>query len=585
MARPLPRFSAQWLDELRARIALSELLGRDIALTRAGREHKACCPFHDEKTPSFTVNDDKGFYHCFGCGAHGDAIRWLTDHRGLGFVEAVEALAAEAGMDVPAPSAEAAKAAALIAGQRPTLEAASAIYADHLARDEARRNWLAERGVGEAAVAEFGLGFAPEHGALRGQGFNRGDLVAVGLVGASEPQGGGVPFYYPRFRSRIMIPIHDARGRIVGFGGRSVPGAKGGAAKYVNSPASAIFDKGRLLFNLHRARERFRDTRRLVIVEGYFDAIQAHGAGFAVVAPMGTALTADQMERAWRIDPCPLLLFDGDEAGMKAALRACEAALPLIGPGRSMTVALLPQGMDPDDVVRAAAGEDAAMALTVAVLAGLRRLDQLLYDASAADYQALSGAARGPEAVAAVWHRLDEWARAIADDDIRTAFLAAWRARYEREFLAAELSGLPVPVSYAHPQAHLTGVWDEEHRYFWPDPVDDGERHLIRILREKLAIRAERKALTERNRDIDALAKLLGLDPAMINKTVADIEADPDVREGKEARWALYRRVAGVKGPMNEAMMPSLTDGRGARPPSAAAKRMAAVNAMIAGGV
>lgn len=576
-----------FFDELRARTTLSTVVAQDIKLDKAGREYKACCPFHGEKTPSFTVNDDKGFYHCFGCSAHGDALRWLTDHRGLSFVEAVELLAAEAGMTVPAPSPEAAERAERISGMRPTLEAAAAIYRRALGSHVHVEGWLAQRGVQDAAIAEFGIGYAVDNGGLTGQGFNRRDLMEVGLVGKSEATPTRDPFYYPRFRSRVMVPIHDDRGRLVGFGGRALPGvAKDGAAKYVNSSDSEIFDKGRLLFNLHRAREIYRSTRRLVIVEGYLDVIAAHGCGHATVAPMGTALTEIQLERAWRVDQCPLLLFDGDVAGAKAALRACETALPMLGPGRSLTIGALPAGVDPDDLVQAAiaSGEDPAMALAVSVMMTARRVDQLLYAAAVAaagDVDQIS-----PEGIAGIWHQLAEWAAAIGDEETRLSYLAMWRARYEREFLfGSEVSGHPISGALAHKDAHLTGVWDEDHNYFWPDPVDDGERQVIRFLREKLTIRAQRRALTERGRDLDAMAKVIGLNPQMLNKVVADIEADPDAREQKEALWALYRRVAGVQGPMEVALLPSLVDGRAARGPSVAAKRLANVEAMIEGGV
>lgn len=574
-----------FLDDLRARTTLSAVVAQDIKLDKAGREFRACCPFHNENTPSFTVNDDKGFYHCFGCSAHGDALRWLTDHRGLSFVEAVEELAAAAGMTVPAPSPDAAERAARVSGMRPTLEHAAAIYAGQLHKYSAALDFLAGRGVDAGAIEEFGLGFAPEDGALGGQGFNRRDLVDVGLVGRSDGDGTRAPFYYPRFRSRVMVPIHDDRGRIVGFGGRSLPGvAKEGAAKYVNSSDSEIFDKGRLLFNLHRARETYRATRRLVIVEGYLDVIALHGCEIAAVAPMGTALTEIQLERAWRVDQCPLLLFDGDGAGAKAALRACETALPMLGPGRSLTIGALPAGVDPDDLVQAAigAGEDPGLALAIAVMMTARRVDQLLY----AEAAGAVPVEPSPEDIAGVWHRLAEWAAAIGDEETRLSYLAMWRARYEREYLfGSEVSGHPISGALAHRDAHLTGVWDEDHNYFWPDATDEGERQVIRFLREKLAIRAQRRALTERGRDLDAMAKVIGLHPSTLNKVVMDIEADPEAREQKEALWALYRRVAGVQGPMEVALLPSLVDGRTVRGPSVAAKRLARVEAMIEGGV
>lgn len=595
------RFTDAWLDELRARVTLSGVIGRDVQLTKAGREFKACCPFHNEKSASFTVSDDKGFYHCFGCAAHGDAIRWLTDQRGLGFVDAVTELAGEVGLELPAETPQAAERARTIEGQRPTLEAANAIFREQLSRYPAPALWLAQRGVTADDIATFEIGFAPEDGALRGKGFSERDLASVGLVGVSTSlDTNGRPFVYPRYRSRITIPIHDARGRIIGFGGRALPGvAKDGAAKYINSSDSLIFDKSRTLFNLHRARDYFyggpdivptKGTRRLVLVEGYLDVVSLQRIGVAAAAPMGTALTPEQLVRAWRVDPCPLLLFDGDGAGQKAAVRACETALPMLGPGQMLAIATLPAGLDPDELVKQACdmGEDPALALGVAALSGLRRVDQLLFDTAVTDADAppAHGDELAPEAIAAIWARLDAWARTIADEETRLQYLATWRARYERMFVSA-LSPSSHPVD--HPRAHLSGVWDEAHQYFWPDPVDEGERQLIRFLREKLRIRAERRALAEQNRDLDAMAKVIGLHPQTLNKVAADIEADAlngsGAREEKEAMWALYRRVAGVQGPIETAILPQIVDGRATRSASAAAKRISRVNAMIEGGV
>lgn len=578
-----------FLDELRSRSLLSGLVAKSVKLTRAGREFKGCCPFHDEKTPSFTVIDDKGFYHCFGCGAHGDAIRWVVEHDGLSFVEAVRRLADDAGMVVPTASPEAAAAARVIEGQRPTLDAAAALFAERLgdARHAGVRDWLAARGIGADMAGEFGMGFAPEDGALNGQGFTQRDLTAVGLVGRTD-----AGFVYPRFRSRVMVPIHDAQGRIVGFTARHVPtapGAKAGAAKWVNSPDCAIFDKGATLFNLHRVRVRFRQTKRLVIAEGGFDVVALHACGFAAVAPMGTAVTVRQLERAWRLDPCPLLLFDGDAAGAKAAVRAGVTALPLLGPGRSLRVATLPAGCDPDDVVQRCreAGEDAALALGVLALGVLggaaRPVEEVLFDAAVAE--GLAGSAiddAEPEARAAVWVRLRDWAHEIADTDTRGEYLAVWRARFERRISAAgQVSSHPIH----HPSAQLGGTWDATHRYFWPDPVDEAEAELIRFIRAALDLRADRRALTERARDLAAMAKLRGLTMPLINRVAAEIETDPEAREGKEAIWALYRRIAGVEGPMTEALLPSLISAGAQVVRGAPARRLAMIDAMIEGGV
>ncbi len=555
------RFTPAFLDELRARVTLSDLIGRSVKVTRAGREFKACCPFHNEKTPSFTINDDKGFYHCFGCSAHGDAIRWMTDHENLSFIEAIETLAAEAGVSVPAASAEAAQHARRIEGQRPTLEAAQRVFVEQLQMDRylAPKLMLGDRGICAELVEEFGIGFAPEDGALNGKGFNRGDLIAVGLVGASDDRKGGT-FYYPRFRARIMIPIHDTRGRIVGFGGRTVPGAKEGAAKYVNSPDSAIFDKGGLLFNLHRARDLYRSARRLIIVEGYMDVIALHRLGLSAVAPMGTAVTDRQLERAWRIDSCPLLLFDGDGAGVKAAVRACETALPMLGPGRSLSVGALPAGVDPDDLVRSAvdAGEDPAQVLGAWMMCNrpMSAQECLLSHA----IEAVDGDV--PEAWSAVWKRLADWAGAIVDEDTRALTLMHWRRRWE---VAAELIG---DLQIGVPKKLLSGYDDPD-----SDEVEEGEHWFIDGALN-FAGGDERaqgivKWLVGEFDDIAAIqtdikfrlsmAKEMGFDPPMLRKMARAVIQDrdkPDVRVLKEAREAAYRRAIGLKGPMTEEMMP-----------------------------
>lgn len=522
------RFTPAFLDELRARVTLSDLIGRTVKVTRAGREFKACCPFHNEKTPSFTINDDKGFYHCFGCSAHGDAIRWMTDHNNLGFVEAIETLAAEAGVDVPAASAEAAQHARRIEGQRPTLEAAQRIFAEQLQADRylAPKLLLTDRGIGADLVEEFGIGFAPEDGALNGKGFNRGDLIAVGLVGASEGRGGGAPFYYPRFRARIMIPIHDARGRIVGFGGRTMPGAKEGAAKYVNSPDSAIFDKGGLLFNLHRARELYRSTRRLIMVEGYMDVIALHRLGLAAVAPMGTAVTDRQLERAWRIDSCPLLLFDGDGAGVKAAVRACEAALPMLGPGRSLSVGALPAGVDPDDLVRSAveAGEDPAQVLGAWLACNQPKSAQaVLRDAALTSRDGSS-----PEAWAAVWQQMKGWGEMIVDPDVRHLTLKDWRSDWEAAcgFDASDGDGA-VDMS------------------------------LIGFVERIERLVAERSDINADIRDVRAEAKSQGYDTKAIDAVLKARKQDQHDRIETEAMIVVYRDAVGIGGPLSAAMRAS----------------------------
>jgi len=348
--------STAFLDELRARTVLSSVLAPSVKLLRAGREWKACCPFHNEKTPSFTVNDDKGFYHCFGCGAHGDAIRFLTDHRGMPFMDAVKELAAKAGMDVPAPDPRAKEQAERASTLTDVMAEVAKWYSEQLnglAGADARE-YLKRRGIDAAVVQQFGLGFAPESRtalkrALGKLGEDR--LIETGML--IKPEGGGET--YDRFRGRLMFPIRDARGRVIAFGGRILGQ---GEPKYLNSPDTPLFDKGRTLYNIDQAGPASRATKRLLVVEGYMDVIALYRAGIGeAVAPNGTALTEQQLERAWRLDPAPILCFDGDSAGQKAALRAATRALPLLGPERTLRFVQLPPGQDPDDVIAAGGAE------------------------------------------------------------------------------------------------------------------------------------------------------------------------------------------------------------------------------------
>ncbi len=343
----------QWLDELRTRISLSGVIGRTTRLTKAGHEFKACCPFHNEKSPSFTVNDDKGFYHCFGCGAHGDAIRWLTDQRGLAFMDAVKELAVEAGMEVPAPDPRAAKLAEQQAGLHDVMTAAQEWFRASLDKPEGARarDYLATRGLDAHTMERFGFGFAPAgRQALKASlaQFDEAMLIEAGLriaVDGKDP--------YDRFRDRLTMPIHDARGRVIGFAARILDAAKTDAPKYLNSPDTPLFDKGRTLFNLHRAGPASRQSGRIVVVEGQMDVIALAAAGIAeAVAPMGTALTERQLEMLWRMVETPILCFDGDAAGRRAAMRAVSRALPLLRPAHSLRIATLPAGMDPDDVIK-----------------------------------------------------------------------------------------------------------------------------------------------------------------------------------------------------------------------------------------
>ncbi len=345
--------SPQFLDELRARTSLSALIGRTTRLTKAGHEFKACCPFHNEKTPSFTVNDEKGFYHCFGCGVNGDAIRWLTDQRGMEFIDAVKELAAMASMELPAPDPRMAREIEKRDTLHDVMAAAQAWFVECLASEKgaAARAYLDKRGINGVTAREFGFGFAPDErqgikAALAR--FPEPMLIEAGLRIDAE---GRDP--YDRFRGRLMLPIQDARGRVIAFGGRILDAAKTDAPKYLNSPDTPLFDKGNTLFNLHRAAPLARKSGRLLVVEGYMDVVALSAAGIGeCVAPLGTALTERQIELLWRQVDTPILCFDGDVAGQRAAMRAVTRALPMLRPGSSLRIAPLPEDVDPDDIVR-----------------------------------------------------------------------------------------------------------------------------------------------------------------------------------------------------------------------------------------
>jgi DNA primase len=421
--------SPQWLDELRARTTLSAVIAPSVKLIKAGREFKACCPFHNEKTPSFTINDEKGFYHCFGCGVHGDAIRFLTDHRGLPFMDAVKELAGKAGMDVPAPDPRDRERQERSAGLHDVMAAAQRWFAESLNGVEGSeaRAYLAGRDIDARQVERFGIGFAPDargklKAALKSLGEDK--LIESGMLiqpeeGPSTSLRTGKKESYDRFRGRIMFPVRDARGRVIAFGGR-ILGA--GEPKYLNSPDTPLFDKGRTLYNIDRAAPASRQARRLIVVEGYMDVIALDRAGIAeVVAPNGTAVTEAQLERMWRLDGQPICCFDGDPAGQKAAVRAALRALPHLAPERTLRFVALPAGQDPDDLVRSG-GRDAIEALLAAPEPLVERLWRHEAEALPLDT---------PEARAGLKQRLIEHTQAIGDPSVRQLYRDEWLRRFD----------------------------------------------------------------------------------------------------------------------------------------------------------
>jgi len=438
-------FPPRFLDDVKDRVGLVDVVSRRVKLVRKGREHLGLCPFHNEKTPSFTVNEDKGFYHCFGCGAHGDAISFVQNTQNLGFAEAVEHLAGLAGLEVPVQTPEERAREERRMGLAEAVDAAARWFADQLRAPagEAARRYLSGRGLDEQAIGHFRLGFAPDSrdalkAALTAQGFPAEILIEAGLL--KRPEDGGAP--YDLFRNRVMFPITDRRGRIVAFGARLLGDAK--AAKYINSPDTPLFHKGQTLYNLDRAAAAVREGADLVVAEGYMDVIALHRAGFeGAVAPLGTALTEDQIAALWRHAEEPILCFDGDEAGARAAARAADRALPLLRPGKSLRFAMLPPGKDPDDLI----GASGAAAMRRVLDDGIP-LSDLIWKLEIG-MRSLDT----PERRADLERRLRQRTRQIADAAVQDYYWSAFRERLYRHFRAVRRpvrgSGRPAPGGQA----------------------------------------------------------------------------------------------------------------------------------------
>ena len=415
-------FPPGFLDELRTRVALGDLVGRRVRLTRRGRELGGLCPFHNEKTPSFYVVEDKGFFHCFGCGAHGDAIGFVMRADNLDFIEAVERLAGEAGIAVPQQSPHERERAQRQKTLLEALAAAAAFYEVQLhAPSGARaREYLAQRGLDEATIRRFRLGWAPEdRQAMRralGREFPEVLLHEAGLL--RVPEDGGSPYDY--FRGRVIFPIGDRAGRTIAFGGRTLGDDQ---PKYLNSPDTPMFEKGRVLYGWAAARANIAREPQgapAIVVEGYMDVIALHRAGLGVaVAPLGTALTEMQLHELWRLSPEPVLCFDGDAAGQRAAMRALTRALPLLQPGRSLRFATLAAGDDPDSLI----GRGGRSAFSE-ILAAAQPLSEMLWHSELA-----ARPLDTPERRADLERRLMAHADLIADRAVQSEYRRHFRDR------------------------------------------------------------------------------------------------------------------------------------------------------------
>ena len=421
------RFSDGFLQLIRDRLPLSDIVGRRVSWDRrkskpARGDHWACCPFHGEKTPSFHVDDRKGRYHCFGCEASGDHFRFLMETEGLSFPEAVERLAGEAGIAMPAPDPQAAERQRERLKQHDVLDLAARYFERSLTAPEGRDAlaYAERRGLDAETRSTFRIGFAPDRrdgliAFLRSHEVSLDAMVETGLVIVPE-EGQRAP--YDRFRGRLMVAIEDARGKVVGFGGR-VLGQ--GEPKYLNSPETPLFRKREMLFNLQRARAAAHTSGRLVVVEGYMDAIALHRAGLAeVTASLGTALGEEQIALMWRFVDEPIICFDGDEAGERAAHRVMDRALPLLKPGKSLRFLFLPDGMDPDDFL----AQKGRMAFD-ALLDEARPFVEAVWDREAAAHDVST-----PERMAAFQADLSRLAATIGDATVRAHYDEALRDRF-----------------------------------------------------------------------------------------------------------------------------------------------------------
>lgn len=426
------RFPPEFLDRLRSQVTLSEVVGRRVALKRRGHEYQGLCPFHHEKSPSFTVNDEKGFYHCFGCGAHGDAVRFLTENEGMQYVEAIERLAGEVGLPIPQMTREQVEVAKRFGSLQEVMEAACAWYEQQLRKYKVAQDYLKSRGLTGQTAKHFRLGFAPEtrdglktH--LMGQGVSERQLQEVGLI--IKPSGGGAS--YDRFRARAMFPITDRRGKVIAFGGRVIPAladSSRDAPKYLNSPETPLFKKGEVLYAYENARQPAHKANQVLVTEGYMDVIALYQSGFTnAVAPLGTAVTESHLRLLWQLADEPVMCLDGDAAGQRAMQRAAELSLPMLKPGKSLRFLILPKGEDPDTMVRKQ-GAEAFKALLDTSLT----LSDALWQQQAGDLRP----AASPEKRAAVEHSLMQLCEKIADKTVASHYRAYFKKLLwpERQF-------------------------------------------------------------------------------------------------------------------------------------------------------
>jgi DNA primase len=516
------RFDERFLDEIKSRLRLSDVIGRSVKLRRQGREYAGLSPFTKEKTPSFYVNDEKGFYHCFSSGKHGDLISFLQETERLSFPEAVERLAGEAGVPMPVQDERSVEHDKQRATLQDWLETAASWFEGELKRPSgtAARAYLAKRALPEDDWKRFRIGFAPSgRTALKDylvqKGARPADLVQAGLL--IQPEDGAAP--YDRFRDRIIFPITDMRGKVISFGGRALdPEAK---AKYLNGPETELFNKSAVLYGMYDARKLLGGgdgAAPLIVVEGYMDVIACQRAGIAAVAGMGTALTEDQMALMWRFHPEPTLCFDGDGAGQRAAARVIDRALPLLKPGRSFKFAIVTGGKDPDDVLR----EQGPVALKAQLAQTTSFVDALF--ARERELELLDT----PERRAGLKGRLRNAAAVIQDKDLSQAYREELFNRFDGLFARPAHGQGYGQQDRPFTQRRRTGNWRGEDRF--PDrgpPTAEGKAaaHRLAVGLEPIAAAVAKGALDDPGRLDERLESLEvhGLGHPALNDLASEI--------------------------------------------------------------
>ncbi|MBR1778402.1 MAG: DNA primase [Alphaproteobacteria bacterium] len=463
----MPVFSPSFLQELSSRVSIVSIVGQTVKLKRRGNEYWGCCPFHHEKTASFSVSDEKEFYHCFGCGEHGNVFNFVQKAMGMTFIEAVEYLAHQAGMEIPRATPEEFERERRKKGLTEALETACQFFEEQLQKPAGRPGlyYLQQRGLTAETIKRFRLGYAVPGNALKAlltrEGFSEDVLREAGLISKSADSDS----FYDYFRNRVMFPIMDRRGKVIAFGGRVLDN---GEPKYLNSPDSPVFSKGENLYALHLSGDQARKKQEIIVVEGYMDVIAMAQAGInRAVAPLGTALTERQIELLWRYAPEPLCSFDGDGAGQKAAARAAERVLPLLKPGYSLRFITLPDDLDPDEFIQ----ERGVTALEDFLQTQYRPLFKQLWQ------MLLNGRDLStPERKAGLKKDIEEELNKIANQDVRHYYRQEFRDALQKLF-APESSVAAAPRLFKHGKAKrsdhtlIPERGSEEFNRFWADPV------------------------------------------------------------------------------------------------------------------